>query len=158
MSDQTDTTTRAPVDRDALGLDDLPEADTETGQADAPAPKPAASPFADLPLEEDGMPSGQDLMNGLRAVVDPEIGYNIVDLGLVYEVTKPERGYAHVRMTLTSMGCPLTEVIHQQCSVILGAMPGVDRVEVEFTFTPPWDTSMIADYVREEMRAMGMNV
>jgi metal-sulfur cluster biosynthetic enzyme len=168
MSEQTDTTTREPVDREALGLDDLPEADTESGAPEADeatsgapheAPTPSSShPFADLPLEEDGMPSSQDLMNGLRAVVDPEIGYNIVDLGLVYEVTKPERGYAHVRMTLTSMGCPLTEVIHQQCSVILGAMPGVDRVEVEFTFTPPWDTSMIADYVREEMRAMGMNV
>ncbi|WP_052667254.1 metal-sulfur cluster assembly factor [Nitriliruptor alkaliphilus] len=169
MSDQTDTTTREPVDRDALGLDDLPEADTESGAPEAEAttgapdadetPAPSSNhPFADLPLEEDGMPASQDLMNGLRAVVDPEIGYNIVDLGLVYEVTKPERGYAHVRMTLTSMGCPLTEVIHQQCSVILGAMPGVDRVEVEFTFTPPWDTSMIADYVREEMRAMGMNV
>jgi metal-sulfur cluster biosynthetic enzyme len=168
MPETTETTTREPVDRDALGLDDLPEADTETGEPEAaveaaePAaaerPAPANNPFADLPLEEDGMPSSQDLMNGLRAVVDPEIGYNIVDLGLVYEVTKPERGYAHVRMTLTSMGCPLTEVIHQQCSVILGAMPGVDRVEVEFTFTPPWDTSMIADYVREELRAMGMNV
>jgi metal-sulfur cluster biosynthetic enzyme len=156
---QQDTPTRTPVDREALGLDDLPEADTETGEAEAAAPAPSSNhPFADLPLEEDGMPSSQDLMNGLRAVVDPEIGYNIVDLGLVYEVLKPERGYAHVRMTLTSMGCPLTEVIHQQCSVILGAMPGVDRVEVEFTFTPPWDTSMIADYVREEMRAMGMNV
>jgi metal-sulfur cluster biosynthetic enzyme len=148
--------TRTPVDRDELGLDDLPEADTETG--DAPAAEESRHPFADLPLEDDGMPSSNDLMNALRAVVDPEIGYNIVDLGLVYEVTKPERGYAHVRMTLTSMGCPLTEVIHQQCSVILGAMPGVDRVEVEFTFTPPWDTSMIADYVRDELRAMGMNV
>jgi metal-sulfur cluster biosynthetic enzyme len=161
MSETTETTTREPVDRDALGLDDLPEADTETGAPEPAAEasaKPSNHPFADLPLEEDGMPSSQDLMNGLRAVVDPEIGYNIVDLGLVYEVLKPERGYAHVRMTLTSMGCPLTEVIHQQCSVILGAMPGVDRVEVEFTFTPPWDTSMIADYVREEMRAMGMNV
>jgi metal-sulfur cluster biosynthetic enzyme len=153
-------TARTPVDRDALGLDDLPEADTETGEPEAaPASSSASSsPFADLPLEDDGMPSTQDLMNGLRAVVDPEIGYNIVDLGLVYDVTKPERGYAHVLMTLTSMGCPLTEVIHQQCSVILGAMPGVDRVEVEFTFSPPWDTSMIADYVREELRAMGMNV
>jgi metal-sulfur cluster biosynthetic enzyme len=150
---------RSTIDRDELGLDDLPEADTETGEPDAPAePQAAASPFADFPLEEDGMPSSNDLMNALRAVVDPEIGYNIVDLGLVYEVTKPERGYAHVRMTLTSMGCPLTEVIHQQCSVILGAMPGVDRVEVEFTFTPPWSTDMIADYVREELRAMGMNV
>jgi metal-sulfur cluster biosynthetic enzyme len=150
--------------------DDIPEADTPTGRIEDggqrgsaatetgdPSPR-SRHPFADLPLEEDGMPSSQDLMNGLRAVVDPEIGYNIVDLGLVYEVTKPERGYAHVLMTLTSMGCPLTEVIHQQCSVILGAMPGVDRVEVEFTFSPPWSTDMIADYVREELRAMGMNV
>jgi metal-sulfur cluster biosynthetic enzyme len=139
--------------------DVVPEYDTADGNAPAQAEAPRQRhPFEDLPLEEDGMPSGQDLMNGLRAVVDPEIGYNIVDLGLVYEVTKPERGYAHVLMTLTSMGCPLTEVIHQQCSVILGAMPGVDRVEVEFTFTPPWSTDMIADYVREELRAMGMNV
>jgi metal-sulfur cluster biosynthetic enzyme len=136
--------------------EEVPAADTPTGDVDD-TPR-QRHPFEDLPLEEDGMPSSQDLMNGLRAVVDPEIGYNIVDLGLVYEVTKPERGYAHVLMTLTSMGCPLTEVIHQQCSVILGAMPGVDRVEVEFTFSPPWSTDMIADYVREELRAMGMNV
>ncbi|HKJ55103.1 MAG TPA: iron-sulfur cluster assembly protein, partial [Nitriliruptoraceae bacterium] len=66
--------------------------------------------------------------------------------------------HVHVLMTLTTMGCPLTEVIHQQCSVILGAMPGVESVDVEFTFSPPWDTAMMADYVREEMRAMGMNV
>jgi metal-sulfur cluster biosynthetic enzyme len=104
------------------------------------------------------MPSSADLMNGLRAVIDPEIGYNIVDLGLVYEVSKPDPGEVHVLMTLTSMGCPLTEVIHQQCSVILGAMPGVEHVDVEFTFSPPWSVDMIADYVREELRAMGMNV
>jgi len=159
VSDPTNVPSSTLVDDQA---DDelVPEYDTADGNAPAEAAEPPRQrhPFEDLPLEEDGMPSGQDLMNGLRAVVDPEIGYNIVDLGLVYEVTKPERGYAHVLMTLTSMGCPLTEVIHQQCSVILGAMPGVDRVEVEFTFTPPWSTDMIADYVREELRAMGMNV
>ncbi|MTV25450.1 metal-sulfur cluster assembly factor [Nitriliruptoraceae bacterium ZYF776] len=167
-----EATDRVPIDRDALGLDDLPEADTPTGEPEAPtgtdpAPggdaAPAAAderphPFAELPLEEDGMPSSDDLRNGLRAVVDPEIGYNIVDLGLVYDVLKPEPGFAHVRMTLTTMGCPLTEVIHQQVSVILGAMPGVTKVDVEFTFSPPWDPSMMADYVRDELRAMGMNV
>ena len=115
-------------------------------------------PFADLELEDDGMPKAADLENGLRAVMDPEIGYNIVDLGLVYEVTKPGPGEAHVLMTLTSMGCPLTEIIHQQCSVILGAMPGVEHVDVEFTFSPPWSPAMMADYVQEELRAMGMNV
>ncbi len=140
-------------------LDDgegIPEADTPTGRAEETPSRP--HPFADLPLEDDGMPTADALRSALRAVIDPEIGYNIVDLGLVYEVTKPQRGQVHVLMTLTSMGCPLTEIIHQQCSVIMGAMPGVDHVEVEFTFTPPWSTSMIAVNVREELRAMGMNV
>lgn len=115
-------------------------------------------PFADVALEEDGMPSSDALMNALRAVIDPEIGYNIVDLGLVYEVTKPDPGEVHVLMTLTSMGCPLTEIIHQQCSVIMGAMPGVEHTDVEFTFSPPWSPDMMAPYVKEELRAMGMNV
>ena len=116
------------------------------------------SPFGDVDLEDDGMPSPDDLMNALRAVVDPEIGYNIVDLGLVYEVTKDDDNGVHILMTLTSMGCPLTELIHQQCSLVLGALPGVEQVDVEFTFDPPWSTEMMTDYVREELRAMGMNV
>lgn len=154
MSDATDTSSSI-----SEFLDDgegIPEADTPTGAVEAQPER--AHPFADLPLDDDGMPSTEALTNALRAVIDPEIGYNIVDLGLVYEVTKPQRGQVHVLMTLTSVGCPLTEIIHQQCSVIMGAMPGVDVVDVEFTFTPPWSTDMIADYVREELRAMGMNV
>jgi len=153
MSDATDTRSISELLDDGEGI---PEADTPTGRADEAPPRP--HPFADLPLEEDGMPTAEALRNALRAVIDPEIGYNIVDLGLVYEVTKPQRGQVHVLMTLTSVGCPLTEIIHQQCSVIMGAMPGVDLVDVEFTFTPPWSTDKIADYVREELRAMGMNV
>ncbi len=152
MTDATDLTDVLIDDDD----DEIPEADTPSGRVeDAPA---RSHPFADLPLEDDGMPPSEALRNALRAVIDPEIGYNIVDLGLVYEVTKPQRGQVHVLMTLTSMGGPLTEIIHQQCSVIMGAMPGVDTVDVEFTFTPPWSTEKIADYVREELRAMGMNV
>ena len=155
MSEATETTTISDLLDDGEGI---PEADTPTGLADdAPAAR-AAHPFADLPLDDDGMPSADALRNALRAVIDPEIGYNIVDLGLVYEVTKPQRGSVHVLMTLTSIGCPMSEMIHQQCSVIMGAMPGVDVVNVEFTFTPPWSTEKIADYVREELRAMGMNV
>ncbi len=130
--------------------------DDRDGQGD----EATDGPFSGLKLADDGLPYEADLLNGLRAVIDPEIGYNIVDLGLVYEVTKPEDsiGHVHVLMTLTTMGCPLTEVIHQQCSVILGAMPGVESVDVEFTFSPPWSTDMMAEYVREELRAMGMNV
>lgn len=132
--------------------------ENEAASAEVTETRKPAGAFAGLELEDDGMPKEADLVNGLRAVIDPEIGYNIVDLGLVYTVTKPEPGTAHVLMTLTSMGCPLTEIIHQQCSVILGSMPGVEHVDVEFTFSPPWSTDMIEDYVREELIAMGMNV
>jgi metal-sulfur cluster biosynthetic enzyme len=155
MSEATETTTISDLLDDGEGI---PEADTPTGLADDAATPRAVHPFADLPLDDDGMPSADALRNALRAVIDPEIGYNIVDLGLVYEVTKPQRGSVRVLMTLTSIGCPMSEMIHQQCSVIMGAMPGVDVVDVEFTFTPPWSTEKIADYVREELRAMGMNV
>ena len=149
MSDQTTTTTSE--------VDDLEQ--QRRANESAGGDTRAEGPFSGIALEDDGMPSELDLMNALRAVVDPEIGYNIVDLGLVYEVTKiPEEGEVDVLMTLTSMGCPLTEVIHQQCSVILGAMPGVEAVDVEFTFSPPWSPDMMSDYVREELRAMGMNV
>ena len=149
----SETTTDTTHETDAL------EEQRRANEASGSEPEATEDgPFADLVLEEDGMPRAAELENALRAVIDPEIGYNIVDLGLVYEVTKPDPGEVHVLMTLTSMGCPLTEIIHQQCSVIMGAMPGVEHVDVEFTFSPPWSPAMMADYVREELRAMGMNV
>lgn len=153
MSDTTTDTTETTEQVDAL---EEQRRANETSGAEAEAQDD--HPFSDLELEDDGMPKAAELTNALRAVIDPEIGYNIVDLGLVYEVTKPDPGEVHVLMTLTSMGCPLTEIIHQQCSVIMGAMPGVEHVDVEFTFSPPWSPAMMADYVREELRAMGMNV
>jgi metal-sulfur cluster biosynthetic enzyme len=61
-------------------------------------------------------------------------------------------------MTLTSMGCPLTELIHQQCTLVLTRLPGISEVDVDFVFSPPWSTDMISDDAREELRAMGFNV
>ena len=112
----------------------------------------------DLVIEDDGMPSTHTLREAMKAVIDPEIGYNVVDLGLVYDVEKDRPGHVQVTMTLTSMGCPLTELIHQQVSVILGTLPGVEEVDVEFTFTPPWSPEMMSEDVRLELRAMGMQV
>ncbi len=110
--------------------------------------------FDDLPLEDDGMPSRDAMFETLKAVMDPEIGINIVDLGLVYYLEKAD-GHVDVTMTLTSMGCPLTELIQQQVELVLTRLPGVDHAEVQFTFTPPWSTDMISDDAREELRAMG---
>ena len=114
--------------------------------------------WPDLELEPDGMPAPDVLREAMKAVIDPEIGYNVVDLGLVYGIDKPEPGLVHIDMTLTAMGCPLTELIHQQATMVLCALPGVNDVDVSFTFDPPWSPEMIDEDVREELRAMGMPV
>jgi metal-sulfur cluster biosynthetic enzyme len=121
----------------------------------------AKEAFSDVPLDENGMPTDDAVRAALKAVLDPEIGINIVDLGLVYGIDKvrtEEGGKVTVTMTLTSMGCPLTELIHQQCTLVLVRLPGVDDVDVDFTFSPPWSTDMISDEAQEELRAMGFSV
>jgi metal-sulfur cluster biosynthetic enzyme len=117
----------------------------------------AGQAFADVPVDEHGVATPEAIREAMKAVMDPEIGLNVVDLGLVYDITT-EPGKAHVEMTLTSMGCPLTELIHQQCTLVLTRLPGIDDVEVDFVFSPPWSTDMISDDAREELRAMGFNV
>lgn len=108
-------------------------------------------------LDERGHPTEAAMRKALTAVLDPEIGINIVDLGLVYGVEAAD-GVAHVTMTLTTMGCPLTELLHQQCTLVLTRLPNIDHAEVEFTFSPPWSTDMMSDEAKEELRAMGFNV
>ena len=117
----------------------------------------ARSAFADAPVDEHGIATEDAIREALKAVMDPEIGINVVDLGLLYDVDT-EPGKAKLTMTLTSMGCPLTELIHQQCTLVLTRLPGIDEVDVDFTFTPPWSTDMISDEAREELRAMGFSV
>ncbi len=124
----------------------------------APAAQEGGGGFADVPMDDDGMPTEDALRQALKAVMDPEIGINVVDLGLIYGITKADGGKVNVEMTLTSMGCPLTELIHQQCTLVLTPLPGVEEVEVDFTFSPPWSTDMIADDAKEELRAMGFSV
>ncbi len=117
----------------------------------------ARGAFAGVPVDEHGVATPDAILEALKAVMDPEIGINIVDLGLVYDVTT-EPGKAHVEMTLTSMGCPLTELIHQQCTLVLTRLPGIDDIDVDFVFSPPWSTDMVSDDARDELRAMGFNV
>lgn len=127
--------------------DDGTESGTEGG----------AGAFSDVPLDDDGMPTEDAMRQALKAVMDPEIGINVVDLGLVYELHKSE-GKVDVKMTLTSMGCPLTELIQQQATLCIQPLPGVEEVEVEFVFSPPWDTHMISDEAKVELQAMGFAV
>ena len=116
-----------------------------------------AQPFAGADVDEDGVATVAACFEAMKAVIDPEIGINVVDLGLVYEITI-DQGTAYMRMTLTSMGCPLTELIHQQATLVLTRLPGIDNADVEFVFSPPWSTEMISPDAKEELRAMGFNV
>jgi len=90
------------------------------------------------------MPTEEEVMNALKAVYDPEIGINIVDLGLVYGVNV-EDSTVNVNMTLTSPACPLGPVIETQAHAILTSnFEDVDEVKINLVWTPPWDPRTMA--------------
>jgi metal-sulfur cluster biosynthetic enzyme len=96
------------------------------------------------------------IVEALRDVVDPELGVNVVDLGLVYGVTVDEDGAATIDMTLTSAACPLTDVIEDQTSAALDGL--VADVQINWVWLPPWGPDKITDDGREQLRAMGLNL
>jgi metal-sulfur cluster biosynthetic enzyme len=81
----------------------------------------------------------------LKHVVDPELGINIVDLGLVYDVDITESGAIHIEYTLTTMGCPIGPLIEQQMQSFLEGVPGVASVEAEMVLRPPWTPEMMSE-------------
>ena len=85
--------------------------------------------------------------NLLRTVYDPELGLDVVNLGLVYELrVEPPRAY--VRMTLTTPGCPLHDSMGDAVRQALSRLPGVEGVEVEITFEPPWTPERLSEKAR----------
>ncbi len=86
----------------------------------------------------------------LKEVYDPELHYNIVDLGLVYEVDVKD-GDIPVLMTLTTPSCPIGPMITEQIREMLGIMPGVKDVDVQFTFDPPWGPDMMSDEAKSDL-------
>lgn len=86
----------------------------------------------------------------LKEVYDPELHYNIVDLGLVYEVDVKD-GDIKVLMTLTTPACPIGPMITEQIQEMLGIMPGVKDVDVQFTFDPPWGPDMMSDEAKSDL-------
>ena len=84
----------------------------------------------------------------LRTVIDPELGYNIVDLGLVYAIEQDAAGGVHVRMTTTTRGCPATDYLVQGAQQALQQLPGCTCIEVELTYDPPWSPERISPVAR----------
>ena len=105
--------------------------------------------------------SEEDLTEAMRDVVDPELGINVVDLGLIYGVNldAAETGappIATIDMTLTSAACPLTDVIEEQTNTALEGL--VEGVRINWVWLPPWGPDKITDDGREQLRMLGFNV
>src|SRR5580693_2536816 len=103
-----------------------------------------------------GNPETEDLLEALRDVVDPELGINVVDLGLVYGVTLDAERNVAIDMTLTSAACPLTDVIEDQAREALEGV--VNDFKINWVWLPPWGPESITDDGREQLRALGFNI
>lgn len=88
------------------------------------------------------------LLGALENVIDPELGIDIVNLGLVYEVDMNDQGVAMITMTLTSMGCPLGPVIIDQIRTALFELPEVQDVDVNIVWTPAWSKENMSRYAK----------
>jgi metal-sulfur cluster biosynthetic enzyme len=98
----------------------------------------------------------EDILEAMKDVGDPELGINVVDLGLVYGVTRGDDGLVTLDMTLTSAACPLTDVIEDQTQSALEGL--ADKVTINWVWLPPWGPDKISDDGREQLRALGFNV
>jgi metal-sulfur cluster biosynthetic enzyme len=107
--------------------------------------------------ETTSMPANvADVEEAMRDVVDPELGINVVDLGLVYGITVDAQGGAVIDMTLTSAACPLTDVIEDQTDQALDAL--VASYRINWVWMPPWGPDKITEDGREQLRALGFNL
>jgi metal-sulfur cluster biosynthetic enzyme len=97
-----------------------------------------------------------DVEEAMRDVIDPELGINVVDLGLVYGVSIDQNNHAVIDMTLTSAACPLTDVIEDQAAEALEGI--VEGSRINWVWMPPWGPEKITEDGRDQLRALGFNV
>ena len=98
-------------------------------------------------------PSEDQVLEALKSVIDPELGINIVDLGLVYEVDVAEDGDVDIQYTLTTMGCPIGPLIEDQMRAFLAPVEGIGEVRPEMVLRPAWNPEMMSE---EAKAALGM--
>jgi metal-sulfur cluster biosynthetic enzyme len=130
----------------------------EAGPDAEPAPTVSVSPTPVTPVVK---ASVADVEEAMKDVVDPELGINVVDLGLVYDAFVDDENVVTLDMTLTSAACPLTDVIEEQTRAALTTGPGgglVSDFRINWVWLPPWGPDKITDDGREQLRALGFNV
>ncbi|MDP2670994.1 MAG: metal-sulfur cluster assembly factor [bacterium] len=96
------------------------------------------------------MISKEDVVNQLKTVNDPELGINIVDLGLVYEV-RTKNNNVFVLLTLTFPGCPFGTIVNEEVNKALSALKKVGKISLKITFDPPWDLTKVSPEAAAEI-------
>ncbi|MDK6260112.1 metal-sulfur cluster assembly factor [Corynebacterium frankenforstense] len=132
----------------------------EDQNAGTPERAAADGPQAPPQTEQD-IKDAADVEEYLRDVIDPELGINVVDLGLVYDIfidRSDDVKTAVINMTLTSPACPLTDMLEDQASVAVVNNGAADEVEINWVWIPPWGPHMITEEGREQLRALGFAV
>lgn len=100
----------------------------------------------------------EKVLEALKVVRDPEIPVNVVDLGLVYEVGVDAAGNVGIEMTLTSMGCPVQDLIQADAELAVMKVDGVNSVTVDFVWSPPWSPQKMTEDGKRQMRMFGFNI
>ncbi|MEV6559045.1 metal-sulfur cluster assembly factor [Nocardia sp. NPDC051756] len=118
---------------------------------------PATETAEQVELTAEDIKRLEDLEEAMRDVVDPELGINVVDLGLVYGLSVQDE-VAILDMTLTSAACPLTDVIEDQSRNALVRSGLVDDLKINWVWMPPWGPDKITEDGREQLRALGFTV
>lgn len=93
----------------------------------------------------------EKIIEALKGVIDPEIGFNVVDLGLIYDVEVSEDGTAKIQMTLSTPSCPLSGTIMDWVKSAAESVDGVKKAEIELVWNPPWSIEMASDEVKKSL-------
>lgn len=112
--------------------------------------------MSDTTAPQQAPANAADIEEALRDVIDPELGINVVDLGLVYGIAMEPEGHVTIDMTLTSAACPLTDVIEDQAGTSLEGL--VSSFRINWVWMPPWGPEKITEDGRAMMRALGFNI
>ncbi|MDO9266557.1 MAG: iron-sulfur cluster assembly protein [Sulfurimonas sp.] len=97
------------------------------------------------------MYSKEELFLAISTVIDPEVGFNLVEMGLIYDASCDDEGNAHVRMTLSTKACPMHQLIQQWVKEAVQKMANIKSVEIELVWEPEWNITMADEHVKKAL-------
>jgi len=104
--------------------------------------------------EKNTMEMEANIVRALKSVYDPEIPVNVYDLGLIYEIEVKDEGVVDITMTLTAPNCPMADILLNDVETYVGELEGVEKVNINLTFDPPWDKDLLSEEARLELGLM----